>query len=134
MLAPRSSRESVKYSDIPKAMKANPISKDVARNTNLQAIKESLRNLIMTEKGERLFHPEIGCDIHSMLFDLMYPDTVITAKQMIKDTIEKYEPRVDLREVIVLTENNGTVSITLEFMAINISDPINFTIQIERVR
>ncbi len=122
------------YADLPKDLKQNPVSLDISRKTNVEAVKESLKNLVMTERGERLFQPHIGCDIRSLLFDNATPDVLITAKQMIKDVIRDYEPRCMLNDVDVLFNTDGDVFITILFYVINIDVPIEYTITLKRVR
>jgi hypothetical protein len=115
-------------------MTINPVSNDVVRNVDLQAIKESIKNLVMTERGERLFQPELGCDVHSMLFESLTPDLIITAKSMIEDVLTKYEPRIEVENVTILSKNDGIVYITVRFYTLNISEAIEYTIKIDRIR
>lgn len=123
------------YSDFPKDMEQNPVTLDVSRKVNEAAVKESLKNLILTDRGERLMNPELGCGIRKMLFDNLTPDKVIIIKEMIKETIENYEPRVALIDVDILSGfDDGRVIVTLVFNVINIEEPINYAITLNRVR
>lgn len=123
------------YSDITKDMVKSPINRDVMKKANDAAVKEALKNLLMTRKGERLFHPEIGCGLKDMIFDILTPDKVVLIKELIKETIENHEPRVNVIDIDVLPDiDSGKINITLVFNVINIETPVTYTITVERIR
>lgn len=123
------------YSDFPKDLTQNPITLDLSRKINEDAVKESLKNLILTGRGERLFNPDLGCGIRQHLFEALTPDRVVVMREMITETIENYEPRVALKDVDILSDyDTGVVVITLIFNVINIDKPITYAITINRTR
>lgn len=123
------------YSDVYKDMSKSVVNTDLARLVDEQSVKESLKNLILTNRGERLFQPEVGCDIRSLLFDNITPDTLIIAKELIKTTIQNYEPRVGLIGVDVVGGiDNNTITITIIFNIINREEPVVLTVTLDRVR
>ena len=80
------------YSDLRKDMEVNPITNDLALKTDEESVKESLKNLIPTNKGERLFQPNLGSDVVKSLFDNMTPASIKVLETSIKNTINNYEP------------------------------------------
>lgn len=122
-------------SDFHKGLTLNPVTLDIARKTNEEAVKESIKNLILTDKGERPFQPELGSDIRKMLFENISPSTEITMKEVITDTLETYEPRANIVQVDVqANEDQNSVKITIVFNVINSEDDIIFTTTLSRVR
>ena len=77
-MATRNTRQ---YSDFNLLFSSHPVTGDVARKNDEEAVKQSLRNLISTRHYERPFHPEIGCQIHGLLFENFNP---VTAQVMRK--------------------------------------------------
>ena len=103
--------------------------------TNEEAVKQSIRNLLLTDKYERPMQPSIGSGLKGMLFENYLPETQIAIKQVVTDCIEYYEPRANLIDVIVVPELDGTsVTVTVTFGIINKPDPVNLDIVLERMR
>ena len=96
-----SSRSSYIYKDLNLFFTKHPLTADVSKVTDVQAIKRSVRNLVLTNKGERLFHPEIGGGVKGVLFENFTPILEIELQSAITDVIRTYEPRVILEEVVV---------------------------------
>lgn len=88
------------YSDFNDGFTQNPITKDLGRVTNQNAIKQSLMNLIMTDKYERLLNPVIGSNVRRALFEPANGRTTVVLQNAIKETIKNFEPRVTLLDVI----------------------------------
>ena len=117
------------YSDFHKDLTLNPVSGDIARRINEDAIKESIKNLILTDRGERLFQPLVGSDIRKMLFENITPEVVLLIKEMVTDTLETYEPRCSLVGVDVLSSIDGNeISIIIVYNTINSPDPITLNV------
>src|SRR5574343_121877 len=86
------------YKDLNFLFQKHPLSADIVKNTDEAAIKASVLNLLSTKNYERPFHPEIGCQIWSLLFENFSPVVTRIAIQTIKDVIDKYESRVTFKE------------------------------------
>lgn len=88
------------YSDFSTAFLQNPLSGDLGMVVNENAVRASLRNLILTNRYERLLDPYIGTNIQALLFET--PDSGVTKllQEYVKMTIQNYEPRVTLIDVI----------------------------------
>jgi len=123
------------FSDFHKDLTQNPISEDLALKRDEEAVKESLRNLILTNKGERLMQPLLGGNIRAMLFENNTPATIKFLQEQIKATIEEYEPRASLIDVTVQSSlDENTINVTIYFYINNIEQPITLTVFLERTR
>lgn len=104
------------YSDIRKNMLMDSLTADVSAAVNDQAIKDSVMNLVMTTRGERLYQPEIGGNISGLLFELMSPETTYLLQRAIQEVIINWEPRAILERVDIIEDyDNNHYSITIRF-------------------
>jgi phage baseplate assembly protein W len=123
------------FKDISMSFAAHPITADVVSVSDENAVKLAVRNLILTKNYERPFHPEIGCQINSLLFENFTPITKFIMEQTIRDVIDKFEPRARITRVDVsdLPDENS-VNVTVEFTLNNIERPITVTTILTRTR
>tara|TARA_B100000424_G_scaffold92520_1_gene69626 strand:+ start:363 stop:791 length:429 start_codon:yes stop_codon:yes gene_type:complete len=131
----KSVRSNKAYSDLNLNFNKNPATKDVAKLRDVEAVKRAVRNLILTNRFERPFHPEIGSDIRSLLFENMTPVVEVLLKDRIKETIDVYEPRADVTDIIVSGDTDrNEYRVQIEFRVLNIPDPIIVTEFLQRLR
>lgn len=125
----------VLYSDIQQSFDIHPNKLDLMIDTNEEAIKNSIRNILLTNRGERLFNPLLGSDINSILFENISPQTESTLTSFIKTAITNFEPRANLINVIVspLPDENAYVA-TIVFSVINKTEPVILDVILNRVR
>jgi phage baseplate assembly protein W len=128
------SRPTRNFTDLDAAFGFNPRTRDVAVKNDDNAVRGALRNLINTKHFERPFHPEIGCQIHNLLFDNMDPLTMHVAERAIRDTINKFEPRVQLIEVNLQGQEDNELQIQIIYKIKNTDQPSSFTTTFTRVR
>lgn len=123
------------FSDFLTDFDIHPVKKDVVRNTNEEAVKRSIKNLLLTNRGDRLFNPTLGSNIRSLLFELDTPATEQILQDYITTTIENYEPRALVSEVRVLSDDdNHTISATIVFSIINKQEPVILELILNRIR
>ena len=123
------------FSDIDMGFLPNPVSKDVSRKYDENAIKQSIKNIIMTKNFERPFRSDVGSQISALLFEPITPVISATIKKTIINTITSYEPRVKLLNVnVLLSPDNNGVYVTIVFSIINTSTPISVDLFLERTR
>lgn len=123
------------FSDFHKDLSQNPISEDLALKRDEDAVKESIKNLILTDKGERLMQPLVGGNIRAMLFENNTPANIKIIQEQIKTTISEYEPRATLIDVTVQSAiDENTINVTIYFYINNNEQPITLTIFLERTR
>jgi phage baseplate assembly protein W len=90
------------------------------RNINDFAIRESLKNIMLTDLGERPFQPTLGGDIRRLLFENFDEKTVLLLKKNIEIAIHNHEPRVVLKDLSVIPDyDNNQVTITIFYTTIN---------------
>lgn len=113
-------KQQIKFADFMPEFTANPATGDLYRNLNDFAIRESLKNLILTEKGERPFQPTLGSTIRHSLFNQMDEITVTRLKSSVEETIKNHEPRVVFRDLsVIIDDNKNSASITIFYTTIN---------------
>lgn len=135
MLTPTARRKTEVYSDFHKDLTQSPVNFDLARKIDEESVKESIRNLLLTDRGERLFQPDIGSDIRKMLFENITGATIEVIKDLVRTTIRNYEPRINLIGVDVLSSIDSLqIDIVITFNIINRIEPIVFTVTLDRVR
>ena len=128
-------RNTRQYTDFNLLFTRHPVTGDVTKKNDEEAVKTALRNLISTRHYERPFHPEIGCQIHSLLFENFNPVTSQVMKKTIYDTINKFEPRVTVLDVIIREKpDNNDISLDIIFRLNNSDRPVTLTTLITRVR
>lgn len=128
------------YSDLDLDFIAHPTTKDVVKKTGIDAIKRSIRNLILTNFYDRPFRPYIGSSAQKILFDNVTPLTAIFLKNAIIEVINNYEPRAQLANdsdngviVQVNADNNG-YNVRISFVTVNRSEPAVISFFLERIR
>ena len=111
-------------------------SKDIRKVTDIQAVKRSVRNLVLLNHYEKPFHPEIGSGIRDMLFENMSTMTAIVLARKIEDVIENFEPRVRL--ISVRADPNldrNEYEVTIEFFVVNTpTELVDLTVFLEVLR
>jgi phage baseplate assembly protein W len=102
------------YTDIDVDFVRHPTTLDAITSNNVMAVKNSLINLIMTRKGERIHQPEIGSNIHQLLFELPSPPIESMIKQLIEELIHHQEQRIKSPNVIITSKDTSYI-VTIEF-------------------
>tara|TARA_R100000005_G_C4928585_1_gene158614 strand:+ start:86 stop:487 length:402 start_codon:yes stop_codon:yes gene_type:complete len=93
------------FKDISLSFQVNPLSKDLIAIKNETAIARSIRNLVLTLQGERFFNPILGSRVSKLLFSNVDEVTASAIEDEITNTIENFEPRVELTSVKVKAED-----------------------------
>ena len=123
------------YKDLNMSFTKNPATKDVARLFDIQAIKRSVKNIILTNKYERPFNPDFGCNLRGFLFENLTEPMIVIIKDRVAMAIEKYEPRVSVEDVIVKNSSdpNG-IKISVSFLINGVEAPVTVSTFLQRVR
>ena len=87
------------YRDLSLFFTPNPVSGDVTMVTDVQDIKRSVRNLVMTNRFEKPFHPEVASHVRDLLFERFTPITFNLLRNRIETVLANYEPRVSVTDV-----------------------------------
>ena len=86
------------FKDLSMSFQANPLSKDLIALKNINAIGRSLKNIVFTLPGEKFFNPDFGSRITASLFENINDITANIIVDEIRESITRYEPRVQLIE------------------------------------
>lgn len=124
-----------RYSDFNLDFTPHPVTEDLSKKLNENAIAQSIRNLLLTSHYERPFKPELGCNIKKFLFEPIDNVTTSLIQDAIYQTITNYEPRVQIEEVVAranFDENRYEVDVT--FFVQNTVTPLTISFFLERVR
>jgi phage baseplate assembly protein W len=123
------------YSDLDLDFIPHPTTGDVVKKTGDDAIKRSVRNLIMSNFYEKPFRHGIGSNALKLLFSPVNNITANMLKDAIREVINNYERRITLTELNVDFDfdNNG-YNVTLQYIILNRPEPLVTTIFLERIR
>ena len=126
-------RVSRAFKDISLSFKPHPITKDVIPLKNERAIARSVKNLILTHLQERPFQPDLGSRVSGSLFELMDAGSAAVITSEIRNTIDNFEPRVDLQNVeVVPYYDSNSYDITIVYTIIGVDIPtqrFNFVLE-----
>lgn len=123
------------YSDFLTNFNLHPNTGNLLKRTDIEAVKRSIRNLLLTDKGERMFQPDLGSNVRNYLFENASSVTQNSLKESITTTIKNYEKRANLIDVIVaLSNDEHSYNIDIYFTVINNPTVAVFNVQLDRVR
>ena len=123
------------FSDFFTNFNTHPIKNDLYREVNEEAIKSSIRNLLLTNRGERIYNPSLGSDIRTILFENFSTATESVLSDLVRNTITNFEPRATVLQVHVNSEiDDHSIFITIVFSIINREEPITLELILNRIR
>jgi phage baseplate assembly protein W len=123
------------YSDLDLDFIKHPTTGDVVLKTGEDAIKRSVRNLVLTNFYDRKFQSWIGGNVQKLLFELPTPLTEKFLKDAIYNVIGNFEPRVQLTQIAVkVTPDQNGFKVSLYYVILNTNQPIEQTLFLERIR
>ena len=130
-----SSRSNKTYSDLNLNFTKNPATNDVARLTDIEAVKRAVRNLVLTNQFERPFHPEIGSSIRDLLFETITPLNAVLLEDRIREVIVNFEPRAQLTGIQAFDEiDNNQYRVIINFTVLGSSEGTTITEFLQRLR
>ena len=130
------SKKSVRtYVDLNLDFTRHPVTNDVVKIEDVEAVKRSVRNLINTNFYERPFHPELGCGVRDLLFENYTPLTGIFIKRKIQEVLTNFEPRARLSSINVNEQmDRNAIDVTVNFYVLNLPNPVSVTTTLQRIR
>src|ERR1035437_6525993 len=124
-----------RFKDISLTFRANPVTGDIVTLLDDDAVKASVKNLILTMNYEIPFHPEIGCAVMTSLFDNFSPTTAIIIRRSIIDVLQNFEPRVTVLDVNVQVDpDNYGYNVMIIFRIINRPESVTITVFLQKER
>ena len=139
------------WADLDLDFTKHPVTKDITRKLNVEAVKRSVRNLIQTNRYDKKFHPEVDGGVTRHLFGLATAATKHDIGQAIMTCLQNYEPRVIVDKVNVRgnddelghmqsdvrvqgnIDTNG-FNVSIFFRIVNSPEPIEVSLFLERIR
>lgn len=123
------------YKDLDLDFFRKPGSKDISKKIGEEAVKRSIRNLILTNFYDRPFQPAIGSNVQKLLFENFTEITAILISSAIKEVIANFEPRVIVLGVSVIpSPDNNAFTATITFRVLNRTEPYVLDVFLERIR
>jgi phage baseplate assembly protein W len=124
-----------KYSDLDLNFTKHPVTKDVSKKVNENAIATAIRNLLLTSYYERPFKPELGSNLKKFLFEPIDNVTTSLIQDSIFETIKNFEPRVTISEVVATPNYDlQRYDVYVTFFVRNTVEPITISFFLERLR
>ncbi len=112
------------FKDLSASFQTSPLNNDLISLKNESAIARSVRNLVLTVRGERPFQPILGTGVSRLLFDNMDKLTAAAIRSELRTTIENYEPRVEINEILVEPDfERNAFHVTLQYFIIGMDVP-----------
>lgn len=123
------------FTDLDLAFVPNPVTGDINPLKDIEAIKKSVVNLILTNFYERPFQPEIGCGVRGLLFELADAITISDLEDAAKQVLENFEPRISVLDITTSDDSdNNTYTMTIMFQIISTEQIAEVTTVLERLR
>ena len=131
----KSKKSTRTYVDLDLDFTRHPVTNDVVKITDVEAVKRSVRNLINTQFYERPFYPELGCGVRDMLFENYTPMTGIFMRRKIEEVLSNYEPRASLSSIQVNEQmDRNAIDVVVNFYVLNLPNPVSVTTTLQRIR
>ena len=128
------SARKITYADIDLSF-ANKPSGDIFKKEHAAAVKQSVRNLLMTNFSEKPFLPRYGGNLNSFLFSLNTEVDELALEEKIIETVEIFEPRASVKNVEVISnDNRNEVAVTVTFQVLSTNEVITTEISLTRLR
>jgi phage baseplate assembly protein W len=124
------------YSDIDLSFEPNVSSNgDIYKKKDAAAVKQSIKNLILTNRFEKPFRPNFGGNLRGMLFELSAETTADEIEDTIIRNIEQYEPRAVIKRLFVdVNPDSNSMLVDIEFLVVNTQETVSFQTSISRLR
>ena len=123
------------YVDLNLDFARHPVTNDIVKIEDVEAVKRSVRNLVNTQFYERPFHPELGCGVRDLLFEQYTPMTGIFMRRKIEEVLNNYEPRARISSIQVNEqEDRNAIDVVINFYVLNLPNPVSVTTTLQRIR
>ena len=123
------------YKDFDLSFTKNSITGDINKKLDVNAVKQSMKNLILTDIMERPFQPDLGSRLGGLLFENADIFTTDAIRATIENLLENYERRAKINSVDVEPDiDRNTYEVTINFFVIGINEPQELEVKLERLR
>lgn len=123
------------YSDLDLRLRQHPTHRDILPLRDIAAVKQSVRNLLLTSKYDRPFQPNIGAGLRQLLFEPADNITRAAIRRTVEQTLQNHEPRIKIIDIVISDMASiNSYQIQLRFNIINVVDDVDLELYLERVR
>tara|TARA_B100001250_G_C19788606_1_gene785357 strand:- start:91 stop:501 length:411 start_codon:yes stop_codon:yes gene_type:complete len=122
------------YTDMDLNITPHPSSGDLVLKYDKDAVKRSLRNIMLTNDYERPFRPSFGANLRAQLFELADDLTKYEIRKEITEAISTFEPRVRISDIYLVNDQRNRLHINLHYGIIGIEEPQELEVILQRVR
>jgi phage baseplate assembly protein W len=124
-----------KFIDIDLDFAAHPVTKDILRKKDENAIAQSIKTLLLTSHYERLYNPDLGSNLKRFLFEPVDNVTTSLIQDSIFETLRNYETRIEIQEVVATPNFDlDQYDVSITFYIKNVIEPITISFFLERIR
>jgi phage baseplate assembly protein W len=127
-------RDTREYTDLDFSFARHPMSSNVSVKKKINAVKQSIMNLLQLREGDKPFHPEIKSPIYDYLFENATSVMKIVLESEILKYLSVYEPRVIINSIVISFSNNNQLNCEIYGEIINIQEPFTVSILVSRLR
>ena len=122
------------YTDMDLNITPHPSSGDLILKYDKDAVKRSIRNIMLTNDYERPFRPGFGANLRALLFELADDITKFEIRKQITEAIEAFEPRVMIDEIYLNQDRNNRMYVNLHYGVVGSREPQELEVILQRVR
>ena len=122
------------YTDIDLNITPHPSSGDLVLKYDKEAIKRSIRNIMLTNNYERPFKPSFGANLRGLLFELADDVTKFEIRRQIEDAIMSFEPRVRITTILLDSTGFNNLHVSVNYGIVGVEEPQEVQVILERVR
>lgn len=123
------------FKDLDLDFAPHPVTADVSQKTDAEAVKRAIRNLVLMNRYDKPFQPQIDSRISRLLFEPATPLIAMQLRSNLMDIITRYEPRAKINDIIVsFNERTNSFETSISFMLLNTRQVSKVFVSIERLR
>ena len=122
------------YTDMDLNITPHPSSGDLVLKQDKEAVKRSVRNIMLTNNYERPFKPNFGANLRALLFELADDITKFEIRKQITEAIQDYEPRVKIDQIYLNQDRGNRMYVNLHYGIIGVTEPQELEVILQRVR
>jgi len=122
------------YTDLSLSLQAHPFTKDILKISDVDAVKQSMKNILFSGPYSSPFNTVQGADIRSVLFEQLTPANIVTIKRKISLSLEDLEPRAAIEDIYIGESGNNGINIGILFHVVGNPNQQTLNFTFERVR
>lgn len=130
------------FSDIPMFLSKNSFTGDINLRKDLTCIRDSIKNIVLTNIGERAFDYNFGGGLRSLLFENINGVELYAFRIQLANMIKMYDPRISMTHIDIRTLDKTSVypvianyvEITLKYDIVSLDLKDEITVQLQRSR